>query len=116
MPFRALTVLVPLRVPAGVPGFVPMAIVIAAVLVTIRLPNESCTLTVTAGEMLLPATVLVGCVPNASLLAAAGATVIPVWLPVMLLVVVVVAVIAWVPAVFSVALKVCAPLSTAAKV
>ena len=48
--------------------------------------------------------------------AAAGLTVMPAWVPVMLPVVVSVAVSDCVPVVFSVALKVCAPLSAAVKV
>jgi hypothetical protein len=50
------------------------------------------------------------------LLAAAGLTVMPVWLPVMLPVEVSVAVSDCVPAVWSVALKVCTPWSALVKV
>src|SRR5215467_8023102 len=63
MPPTALTVAVPLKVPP--PGFVPIAIVTLAVLEATRLLLTSKTRTVTAGAMLWPAAVFVGCWPNA---------------------------------------------------
>ena len=71
VPLTAATVFVPLSVPLL--GFVPMATVTLAVL-AVRLPNASCTCTVTAGAIEAPATVLVGCCKKASLLAAATLT------------------------------------------
>ena len=66
-PLVAATVAVPLNVEP--PGFVPIDIVIVAELVVTTLPLVSCTCTVTAGEMLAPAVVFVGCCAKASLLA-----------------------------------------------
>ena len=65
----ASTVLVPDKVPAD--GLVPIAIVTLAVL-EVRLPNWSRIRTVGAGLIATPATVLLGCWPNASLFAAAA--------------------------------------------
>ena len=66
--------------------------------------------------MALPAVVVVGCWTNASLLAPAGFTVMPLWVPVMVPVTVSVAVMDWVPAVLSVAEKVSTPAFPAVKV
>ena len=93
-----------------------MAMVTVEVFDVTTLPKESCTCTVSAGLMALPACVSVGCWPKASLLAAAALTVMPVWEPLSVFTESV-AVIDWVPAVFSVALNVvCVPLSPARNV
>src|SRR5262245_14839382 len=69
-PADADTVVVPDSVPP--PGLLPIATVtLAEELVTV-FPNASCTVTSTAGEMLAPATTVLGCAVKASLLAAAG--------------------------------------------
>src|SRR5262249_49282143 len=68
-PATALTVVVPLSV--APPGLVPIEIVTAAVLLVTTLPLASCTCTVTAGVMAVPATAFDGCCANASLVAAA---------------------------------------------
>src|SRR5207249_5084381 len=65
-PLTAFTVFVPLNVPLL--GFVAMATVTEAVLV-VRFPLTSCICTVTAGVIVLPPPVLVGCCKKASLLA-----------------------------------------------
>src|SRR5437762_513540 len=63
-PLTADTVAVPDSVPP--PGLVPMATVtLADELVTV-LPNASCTVTCTAGEMLAPAVAFVGWMVKAS--------------------------------------------------
>src|SRR2546428_4481420 len=54
------------------PGCAPTARRTAAVLAVTRFPNWSSIRTVTAGEMLCPAVVVVGCWLNVSLLAAAA--------------------------------------------
>src|SRR5947208_802460 len=59
MPPDAFTVFVPLNVPP--PGLVPIATVIETVLVVTRLLLASCTWTVTAGVIVWPAVVLLGC-------------------------------------------------------
>src|SRR5271169_1730688 len=64
-PFTAGTDTVPPSVPPD--GFVPMATVIVFVAAGTTLPRESSTLTVTAGEIELPAVTLVGCTENTSL-------------------------------------------------
>ena len=63
----------------------------------------------------VPAVVGDGKPATVSVLAAAGLTVIPDWLPVMPLLAVSAAVSDWLAAVFSVALKVCTPASPALK-
>jgi hypothetical protein len=68
-PLTAATVVLPDSVP--LPGFAPIATVTLAVLV-VRLPNWSRICTVGAGEIAAPAIALVGCCPNANLLAAAA--------------------------------------------
>ncbi len=115
-PLTAFTGVVPLSVPP--PGLAPMAMVIEALLPVTVLPKASWTLTWTAGLMLTPATVLLGCWLNASLLAVAAPTLIGLVVPVILLVTVSVAVTVWLPAVFRVTalMKVCVPLSPATKV
>src|SRR5579863_8797747 len=71
-PFTAATVSVPPSVPLD--GFVPIAMVIEFVAVVTTLPRESSTLTVTAGEIALPAVTFVGWTVNASLFAAPAVT------------------------------------------
>ena len=71
-PLTAATVRVPLKVPP--PGFVPMAIVTLLLLPVTTLPLASSTETCTAGVMLAPTAVLLGCVVKATLLAAAAVT------------------------------------------
>jgi len=95
-----------------------MANVMEAVLLVTVLPKLSWTLTVTAGLMDVPATVLVGCWLKANLFAAAALTTILPLVPVMLLVTVSVAVTVWLPAVLNVTpvVNVCTPLSPATKV
>ena len=66
-PLTALTVSVPVSVPPA--GLAATAMVIEAPLLVTVLPPASCTLTRTAGAMLAPATVALGCVLNASLVA-----------------------------------------------
>jgi hypothetical protein len=73
-PLDALTVVVPDSVPLA--GLVPIATVIDALDDVIVLPYWSCTVTVGDGEIVPPPLVLVGCCDHASLLAAAGLTVI----------------------------------------
>src|SRR5436190_1077159 len=70
MPLDALTGVVPDRVPP--PGFVPMAIAIEADDEVTTLPPRSLTCTVTAGVMVAPPVVLVGCWPNTTCVAAPG--------------------------------------------
>src|SRR3954463_6716869 len=69
-PPEAATVSVPDSVPP--PGLVPMATVTLAVELVTVLPNVSCTVTWTDGEIDTPATAFVGWAVNASLEAAAG--------------------------------------------
>jgi hypothetical protein len=69
-PATALTVLVPLRVPAL--GFVPIAAVTDAVLLVTVFPKLSRTVTVTAGLIDVPATASLGCWLNTSTAGAAG--------------------------------------------
>src|SRR5579862_198534 len=69
-PPAALRVTAPLKVP--LPALLLIDTVTEELSVVTRLPNESSTCTVTAGLIETPATVEVGCVPMASLLAAAG--------------------------------------------
>src|SRR4051812_41228641 len=69
-PDDAATVAVPDSVPP--PGLMPIATVILADELVTVLPNASCTVTCTAGEMLTPAVALVGCTAKASRFAAAG--------------------------------------------
>src|SRR6185295_19192655 len=75
-PLAAATVSVPASVPP--PGLVPMATVTLAVELVTVLPNVSCTVTCTDGEIDTPATVFVGWAVNASLEAAAGLMLNPV--------------------------------------
>src|SRR5689334_15598188 len=58
-PLTADTVEAPESVP--LPGLAPMATVMLAVELGTRLPNASCTVTCTEGEIATPATALVGC-------------------------------------------------------
>src|SRR6266568_2172947 len=67
VPLTAAPVNVPLSVPPL--GLVPMATVTLAVLL-VRLPLASTIWTVTAGEIVAPPFVLLGCTPKVSLLAA----------------------------------------------
>src|SRR3954468_16504513 len=69
-PPTADTVAVPESVPP--PGLVPMATVMFAVELVTVLPNVSCTVTCTDGEMAAPAVAFAGWTLKASLLAAAG--------------------------------------------
>src|SRR5262249_57023447 len=69
-PLDAATVVVPDSVPP--PGLAPVATVMLAVELVTVLLNASCTVTCTAGAMATPATALVGCTVNASLVAVAG--------------------------------------------
>src|SRR6185295_9299127 len=69
-PDDAATVVVPDSAPP--PGLVPIATVMLAPELVTVLPNASCTVTCTAGEIATPAVAFVGWTPNASLLAAAG--------------------------------------------
>src|SRR5687768_11776213 len=73
MPALAATEEVPDRVPP--PGLVPIATVTVAVELVTVLPNASCTVTCTAGEMLVPAVALLGCTVKATRFAAAALTV-----------------------------------------
>src|SRR5438093_1310766 len=75
-PFTAPTVVVPDRAPP--PGLVPMATVMLATELVTVLPNASCTVTCTAGEIATPATALLGCTEKVSLEAAAGVMLNPV--------------------------------------
>src|SRR5438552_2356956 len=59
------------------PGLVPMAIVMLAVELVAVLPNASCTVTCTAGEIGAPAFSLVGCALKTTRLAAAWLMVNP---------------------------------------
>ena len=63
-PLDALTVVVPLNVPPL--GLVPIAIEIDALLTVTVLPIESCTVTSTAADMLLPEAASLGSTLNAS--------------------------------------------------
>src|SRR6185295_2581409 len=63
-PLAADTVVVPDSVP--LPGLVPIAIVMLAVELGTVLPNASCTVTCTDGEMLAPAFALFGWTVKAS--------------------------------------------------
>ena len=67
MPLTAATVGVPPSVPP--PGLVPMATVTLDVSVVTTLPRLSSTFTVTAGLMVAPAVVLLGCTPKTSCVA-----------------------------------------------
>src|SRR3954468_13235512 len=69
-PLDAATVSVPPSVP--LPGLVPMATVMLALELVTVLLNASCTVTCTDGAIATPATALLGCTENASLVAAAG--------------------------------------------
>jgi hypothetical protein len=71
-PATALTVAVPPRVP--LPGFAPIARVTELVAVGTVLPFASWIVTVTAGAMDAPATVLAGCALNTSFEAAPAVT------------------------------------------
>src|SRR5712692_5086698 len=75
-PATALTGFVPVSVPPL--GFVPIVRVIELVAVVSRLPNWSSTSTCTAGVILAPAVVVVGCVTKLSLVAAAAVMLNPV--------------------------------------
>src|SRR5256885_10667938 len=68
-PPDAATVVVPDSVPP--PGLVPMATVMLAVELVTVLPNASCTVTCTAGEIATPAVAVVGWVVKATCEAAA---------------------------------------------
>jgi hypothetical protein len=103
----AATEVVPLNVPPL--GFVWIASVTVAVLL-VRFPTASWICTVTAGVMAEAACVFVGCCPNTRTAGAPALTVIVFDVPVMLPVTVSVAVIVWLPAVFSVAESVPVPL------
>src|SRR5919198_4055941 len=66
MPLTAVFVSVPARTPPI--GFVPMATVTAVDAVVTVLPNASCTATCTLGVIARPATVVLGCTLQPSLL------------------------------------------------
>ncbi len=72
IPPTALRLTVPDRVPP--PGFAPMATVITLVAVATVFPRVSCTATCSAGLMVVPTTVGLGCTVNASLTAAPAVT------------------------------------------
>ena len=72
MPFAAFTITLPKRVPP--PALVPISRVTAARDVVTRWPLASRTSTSTAGEKAAPAVLLVGCVENASWVAATAPT------------------------------------------
>src|SRR2546422_7378421 len=69
-PAAAVTVVVPFSVPP--PGLLPIVSVTPPVNPVARLPKESYAVTSTAGVMVAPAVVLVGCTVNTSWDAAAG--------------------------------------------
>ena len=69
-PFTAVTVVVPLSVLP--PGLLPNATVTLPVKPGTAFPAGSSAVTCTAGLMIAPATVLVGCAVNASCVAAPG--------------------------------------------
>src|SRR5256885_16480041 len=69
-PLAAATVVVPARAPP--PGFVPIAAVTLPLNPVAVLPCASWTVTCTAGVIVAPAAVLVGCTLNTSCLAAPG--------------------------------------------
>src|SRR5437016_12345644 len=69
-PATAATVVVPARAPP--PGFVPIAAVTLPLNPVAVLPCASWTVTCTAGVIVAPAVVLVGCTVNTSWLAAPG--------------------------------------------
>jgi hypothetical protein len=76
IPPTALTVVVPLKVPAGVPALVPIASETARVLLATRLLDASSIRTVTAGEIVASLLVFDGWIPKLSFVAGAW-TVIP---------------------------------------
>src|SRR2546425_3442165 len=69
-PLAAATVVVPARAPP--PGFVPIAAVTLPLNPVAVLPCASWTVTCTAGVIVAPAVVLVGCTVNTSWLAGPG--------------------------------------------
>src|SRR5881628_255458 len=70
-PFTAVLVVVPESVPPL--GFVPSAMVIVPLKLVTVFPASSCAATCTAGEMVLPAVVLVGWTVKARCVAGGGA-------------------------------------------
>src|SRR6185295_11596948 len=78
-PPDAETVAVPDSVPP--PGLTPIATVMLALELGTVLPNASCTVTCTAGEIATPAVALLGCTAKASLLAAAAVMLNPAEVP-----------------------------------
>jgi hypothetical protein len=107
-PLTAATVLVPASAPDD--GLVPSAAVTLALLVVTVLPNWSWMRTVGAGEIDCAAAVAVGCTPKATFAADAAATV-TVADPVFVVSLVSATDTFWLPAVVSVEVKVCEPLS-----
>jgi hypothetical protein len=79
-PFTAFTVFVPERVPPD--GLVWMAMVIAFVAVETIFPNESSTVTCTAGAIEAPVVTLEGCTVNASFAGVPAAVTVTVAFPV----------------------------------
>src|SRR5712692_4982767 len=71
-PPTAATVVVPASVAPGVPVPAAIATITVPTKVGTRLPNGSCALTCTAGVIVAPAGVVVGCTVNVNTLAAAG--------------------------------------------
>src|SRR5207245_6381256 len=71
-PPTAAAAVVPASVAPGVPVPAAIATVTVPTKIGARLPKVSCALTCTAGVIVAPAPVVVGCTVNASTLAAAG--------------------------------------------
>src|SRR5216117_2185874 len=71
-PFTGVAVVVPERVPP--PGFAPSAMVIVLLKVATVFPASSWAATCTAGEIVLPAVVLLGCTVKTRCVAGGGGT------------------------------------------